>query len=95
MTIKPIKVKRTTGNYNANCYNLKVNEKRNPGKDWEVYDASRNMEQAVGMVTSLEPGVGIICQAPDGDKTFPYYIYKNRKLERKRWAQYKQGVRWE
>ena len=86
-----IKVKRSTGRYNPDNYNLHV-YKTKPGKAWHVEDVARNVEQAKSMVTSQPPGCMIIVSTPEY-KEFPYHLYARESLLQKRYEQIRQGVR--
>ena len=86
-----IKVKRSTGRYNKDNYNLHV-YKTKPHSGWNLEDVARNAEQAKSMVTSQPPGCAIIVKNTDGGE-FKYDIYIHETLQRKRWEQIRQGVR--
>jgi hypothetical protein len=97
MTAKTVKVTRTTGDYDYNCYNFKIQKKAPSAKvGWTLDDAFRNQEQAKNAVTSNPPGCAIIFQPkPETDRDFPYYLYINESARRKRWAEAKEtGVKW-
>jgi hypothetical protein len=86
-----IKVKRSIGKYSQDNYNLHV-YKSKPHSGWQLVDMARNMEQAKSMITSQPPGCALIVKNKDGGE-FKYDIYVNETLQRKRWEQIRQGVR--
>jgi hypothetical protein len=94
MTTKTVKVTRTTGGYNFDCYNFKVYNAAPPKKTgWVVWDGVRNMEQVKEAILSQPPGTAIIVASKE-HPDFPYYIYRNERLLWFRLAEQKSGVRW-
>lgn len=86
-----VKVKRSTGRYNPDNYNLHVYKTR-PGSHWDLVDGARNAEQAKMMITSQPPGCALIVKDTDGGE-FKYWIYTNETLLRRRYEQIRNGVR--
>lgn len=86
-----IKVKRSTGRYSQDNYNLHV-YKNKPGSHWNLVDGARNAEQAKHMVTSQPPGCALIVKNTAGGE-FKYWIYTNETLLQKRYAQIRAGAR--
>jgi hypothetical protein len=86
-----IKVKRSTGRYSPDNYNLHI-YKSKPHSGWNLVDAARNMDQVKSMITSQPPGCAIAVKNRDGGE-FKYDIYTLESLLRRRWEEEKKGVR--